>query len=185
MSVFESELEQRLSGFVPRKMDTAGREEASVLISLFSEGRRPGLLLTKRSERLTTYQGQISFPGGRREPEDATPVATALREANEELGIPPEKIKVLGEFNDYLSKDGMVVHTIPGFLEDTSRFRLQDEEVECLIRIPLEFFIDNPPRSEIRERNGSLMEIHFYDYQEIVVWGLTAHIIKHFVDELL
>ncbi len=185
MSVFESELEQRLSGFVPRKMDPAGREEASVLISLFSEGRGASLLLTKRSENLTTYQGQISFPGGRKEPDDATPVETALRETNEELGIPPEKIKVLGEFHDYLSKDGMVVHTIPGFLEDTSRFTIQAEEVECLIRVPLDFFVDNPPRSEIRKRNGSLMEIYFYDYQEKVIWGLTAQIIKHFVDELL
>ena len=134
---------------------------------------------------MATYRGHISFPGGMRDSADVSLVDTALREANEELGIDAKHIRVLGEFNDYLANEGFVIHTVLGFLEDTSRLRLQPAEVEYLIKIPLSFFRENPPRTEIRERNGKSFEVYFYDYNGEVVWGLTAMMIKHFIDQLI
>lgn len=185
MEAFTDELSKRLSEFAPRKIDSSGKGEASVLMSLFYEGSDPAFLLTKRSERVATYRGHISFPGGMRDSADDSLVDTALREANEEIGIDTKHIKVLGEFNDYLANEGFVIHTVLGFLEDTSRLKPQPDEVEYLLKIPMSFFKENPPRTEIWERNGNSFEVYFYDYKGEVVWGLTARMIKHFVDHLV
>ncbi len=185
MSSFEYELSKRLSAFTARKIDPDGRGEASVLMSLFNAGTGPAFLLTKRSENVAAYKGQISFPGGMRESSDSSLVDTALREANEEIGINSRHVRVLGEFNDYLANEGFVIHTVLGVLEDTSQLKPHPGEVEYLLRIPLSFFKENPPRTEIWERNGQSFEVYFYDYQGEVVWGLTARMIKHFVDQLV
>ena len=185
MKGFEAELSKRLSEFTARRIDPNGKGEASVLMSLFNQGSEPAFLLTKRSQNVASYKGHISFPGGMRESSDSSLVDTALREANEEIGIRTSHIRVLGEFNDYLSNEGYVIHTVLGFLDDASRLEPHPDEVEYLLRIPVKFFNENPPRTEVWERNGQSFEVYFYDYQGEVVWGLTARMIKHFVDQLI
>lgn len=184
MSSFECELSKRLSAFTARKIDPNGKGEASVLISLFDQGSEPAFLLTKRSQNVASYKGHISFPGGMRESSDSTLVDTALREANEEIGIKSSQVRVLGEFNDYLSNEGYVIHTVLGFFEDASCLEPHPDEVEYLLPIPVKFFNENPPRTEIWERGGERFEVYFYDYQGEIIWGLTARMIKQFVDHL-
>jgi 8-oxo-dGTP pyrophosphatase MutT (NUDIX family) len=185
MKEFEARLSKRLSEITPRKINNGGKGEASVLMSLFNQGSEPAFLLTKRSETVASYKRHISFPGGMSESGDGSLVETALREANEEIGLEAEQVRVVGEFNDYLANEGFVIHTVLGFLDDTSRLILQPEEVDYLVKIPLSFFIVNPPRTEILERNGKSVKVYFYDYQGEVVWGLTARMIKHFIDQLV
>lgn len=185
MSSFEYKLSKRLSAFTARKIDPNGKAEASVLMSLFNNGSEPAFLLTKRSQNVAAYKGHISFPGGMRESSDNSLLETALREANEEIGINTSHIRVLGEFNDYLSNEGFVIHTVLGLLEDTSQLTLQADEVDYLLKVPVRFFRENPPRTEVWERQGKSFEVYFYDYQGEVVWGLTARMIKHFVDQLI
>lgn len=184
-SSFESRLRQQLSGFSPRKITPDGKGEASVLFSVFEEDGLPWLLLTRRSERLSAYRGHISFPGGMREPFDAGPVDTAVRETNEELGIEREKIRIIGEFHDYLSNEGVVVHSIIGMLLSTSHLRLQPEEVDYLLEVPLFFFKENRPRVERWKKDGTEFDVYFYDFQGEVIWGLTARMIRNFVDQFI
>jgi len=185
MSDFINDLAKRLTRFDPRRITVERRREASVLISMFVLDDEPAFLLTKRSENLAVYSGHISFPGGMREGDDASQVDTALRETGEELGIENRRIRVLGEFHDYLSNDGVVVHTVLGFLEDVRELRPHPDEVEYLLRVPLSFFTGRPPRTEEWERGGERFEVYFYDFEGEVIWGLTARMIKNLVDQLI
>ena len=184
MNEFEAKITERLAKITAMKINPDGRGEASVLMSLFNAGTGPAFLLTKRSEKVASYKGHISFPGGMSESGDASPVETALREANEEIGIESGQVKIVGKFNDYLANEGFVIHTVLGILKDTSRLILQPEEVEYLVELPVRFVKENSPRTEIWERNGRNFEVYFYDYQGEIIWGLTARMIKHFVDQL-
>jgi len=181
-SSFESRLRRQLSVFTPRKITPSSNGEASVLFSLFELNGSPWLLLTRRSKKLAAYRGHISFPGGMREESDSGAVDTAIRETNEELGIDPERIRVIGELNDYLSNEGVVVHSILGLLESTSGLKPQPEEVEYLLEVPLSFFLEHSPRVERWERAGREFDVYFYDYKGEVIWGLTARMIRHFID---
>jgi len=185
MKEFAAGIKDRLSQIDPIELSPIDNREASVLISLCSSGSEPVFLLTRRSETVAAYKGHISFPGGMRESGDSSAVDTALREAEEEIGIESGQVRVLGAFNDYLANEGFVIHTILGILEDTSRLKLQPEEVDYLIELPVSFVEKNRPRTEIWERHGQDTEIYFYDYQGEVIWGLTARMIKHFVDQLM
>ena len=185
MKNFEARIRERLSQIDPTEITSVGEGEASVLMTLFNAGSDPAFLLTKRSQNVASYKGEISFPGGMRESGDASPVETAMREANEEIGIDFGQVKVVGEFNDYMANEGFVIHTVLGILKDTSRLKLQPEEVEYLIELPVSFVKENSPRTELWERNGRKFEVYFYDYKGEVIWGLTARMIKHFVDQLV
>ncbi len=185
MNKFEAKLLKRITTFKARKIDPNGRGEASVLMPLFDYGSEPAFLLTKRSQNVASYKGHISFPGGMRESFDSSRVETALREANEEIGVQASHVRVLGEFNDYLANEGFVIHTVLGVLGDASQLKPDTDEVEYLLKIPLSFFKDSTPRTEIWERGGQSFEVYFYNYQGEVVWGLTARMIKHFVDQLI
>ncbi len=185
MDEFVANITKRLSEIETSVLSPNGKGEASVLMSLFYTGSEPAFLLTKRSQTVASYKGHISFPGGMSESVDNSPLETALREANEEIGIDYGQVQVVGEFNDYLANEGFVIHTILGILQDTSRLKIQPEEVEYLIELPVSFVKENSPRTEIWERNGRNIEVYFYDYQGEVIWGLTARMIKHFVDQLI
>ena len=160
MNEFEAKITDRLSQIDPTELDTNGEREASVLMPIFfNKASEPAFLLTRRSQNVASYKGHISFPGGMSESGDASPVETALREAHEEIGIDPVQVRVVGKFNDYLANEGFVIHTVLGFLQDTSRLKLQPEEVDYLVKIPLSFFKENSPRIEIWDRNGKKFEV--------------------------
>src|SRR6266852_6180043 len=130
----------------------SGLRETAVLAPLFMRDGQPYLVFTKRRAALRNHGGQISFPGGARDPDDSTPLHTALRETREELGIPPEKIEVLGMLDE--------VPTI-------TNFRI----LPFVGAIPTDFaYLPSPDESE--------REIYFYDYGPNVIWGVTARILR-------
>lgn len=139
----------------------------------------PGILLTKRREDLPEHAGQISFPGGRQEPEE-TLVQTALRETKEEIGLSPSGIEVIGSLSPiYIDVSNYCVHPFVGVMhEPAAAFKLQQEEVQKVLQLPIsDLASPSNHRSETREIRGLTMDIPFYFVNQEVVWGATAMIL--------
>jgi 8-oxo-dGTP pyrophosphatase MutT (NUDIX family) len=184
MEQFKELIRKRLAENPVRALQQEGRRRAAILISVLEKDRRPHFLLTLRTQHVATHKGQISFPGGMCDADDPSLSLTALRETREELGIPAERIELLGQFHDCISVTNVVVTPFVGVLEADVPLTPNPREVEEVILIPLDFFRETTPRMETRERNGRRMILYFYDYGTQVVWGLTARIIKDFVELL-
>lgn len=153
---------------------------AGVLAVLYpQQDSSAGILLTKRREDLPEHAGQISFPGGRQENEESL-VQTALRETEEEIGLDPKSIQVIGSLSPiYIDVSNYCVHPFVGVLEDSpSYFKIQEDEVQKILQLPLsELASPTNKRSENRTLRGHSVEIPFFYVNEEVVWGATAMIL--------
>lgn len=149
---------------------------AAVLIAI-TDRAQPGVILTVRREHLRTHAGQIAFPGGRIDPgEDA--VAAALREAHEEVLVPPELVEVVGAIEPYRTVTGYVVTPVLGVLPPDLSLEPHEHEVADLFEAPLGFLLD--PANQ--QRKSALFQGQTRHYYEIVwndrrIWGATAAII--------
>ena len=177
-------IREQLNGLEVRRLDGPPARQAAVLMAFVVRAERPHFLLTRRTQTVATHKGQISFPGGVRENEDTTLVDTALRETHEEIGVEREQISVLGEFHDYLAVTDHLVRPVVGLVSDEATFQPQRDEVEYLLEIPFSFFRETAPSVEKRFRNGEFHNVYFYDFNGENVWGLTARMIKEFLDFL-
>jgi 8-oxo-dGTP pyrophosphatase MutT (NUDIX family) len=141
------------------------------------------LLLTKRTDRVEHHKGQISFPGGVVDKSDTSPEHTALRELEEELGIPSSSVTIIGQLDDFHIPTGFIVTPIVGFIDHPIDIRLKNDEVDEILLIPLSKFFDpSLQRTEIRFLKGVDRQVYVYDVWKEPVWGATAHIIKQFTD---
>lgn len=144
------------------------------------------LLLTKRTDTVEHHKGQISFPGGMVDDGDESTTATALREVEEEIGIPKSNIAILGALDDIHIPSGFIVTPIVGYIDCLSGLKTSADEVAEVLLIPLEKFFDESLRHiETRELKGVKRQVYFYDVWKEPVWGATAHIIKQFTDLFL
>jgi 8-oxo-dGTP pyrophosphatase MutT (NUDIX family) len=157
-------------------------EQAAVLLGLVQRSPDLCLVLTRRSESVATHKGQISFPGGLRESGDADLVATALRETAEEIGVPPQSVEVLGLFHEYPAVTGHRVRAVVGMIDPAASYRPHSVEVAYVLEIPVGFFLETPPAVESREVRGQVRDVYFWDFRGELVWGLTARMIKDFVE---
>ena len=173
-----------LEGFPNRPFRHESKGAASVLIALSDTTLPTRILLTRRSLAVSTHQGEVAFPGGRRDPRDANLRHTALRETHEEVGIPPHKFEVVGRLNDYLSITRWRVTPFVSFLTKQCRLQPNPAEVARAFWVPLSFFGHHTPRVEERERLGQIRRVHFYDYEGEVIWGLTARILLDLLEAL-
>ena len=175
---------RRLDEAPRRVLDCRVKDKAAVLMPIVESDTRPAFLLTKRTETVATHKGQISFPGGIREAEDTSLLQTALRETQEEVGVAAGHIDIVGQFHDYLAVTDWLVVPFVGFVRGRPTLNPNPDEVERVLRIPLDFFQTRRPRVQTRKRKGRPISVYYYDYQDEVVWGLTARIIKDFMDLL-
>ncbi len=154
--------------------------ESAVLVPLFVRDREPHVLFTKRPATLRTHAGQISFPGGGREDADATPLHTALRETREELGIPPEQVRVLGMLDETPTTTRFRILPFAGLIPADLRYTPSEEEIDEIIEIPLRHLLQpSIHRVEKRAVSDHETEIYFYEYGPHVVWGATARILRN------
>lgn len=114
---------------------------ASVLVPLVARSAGLSVLLTQRTDRLTDHPGQVSFPGGRAEPHDADAVHTALREADEEIGLPASHVEVLGTLPLYTTGTGFIVTPVVGLVADLPPLRADPGEVADIFEVPLDFLM--------------------------------------------
>lgn len=162
-----------------------GFRPAAVLVPVILAARGLEFLLTKRTEDVETHKGQISFPGGVADEGDRSPVATALRETEEELGIGPSYVEVLGTLDDMPTPTGFVITPVVGLLGTFPPLAPNPAEVAEAFTVPWEVFLDPANgRSEVREFRGEQREIWFYDTGRHVVWGATAMIIHAILTRL-
>lgn len=133
------------------------------------------VLLTQRTAHLRDHAGQVSFPGGRCEAEDADPVATALREAKEEIGLPPGQVEVVGMLDEYRTGTGFAITPVVGLVKPPLDLKLDDFEVADVFEPPLEFLLQvgNFQRHRMEYR-GAMREYWAVPWQDRYIWGATA-----------
>lgn len=177
-------IRSHLAGLSLRRVQTSNKRAAAVLMPIFFRHGELYFLLTLRTEEVRTHKGQISFPGGMvRDGED--PLEAALRETFEEVGIERSSIEILGQFHDYVSITGFRVVTIAGFISANFFPRLQPAEVAAVLEVPFAIFRDPSLfRIERMVRDGKEVPVYFYTFGRHEIWGLTARIIKDFLDEV-
>lgn len=148
---------------------------AAVLVPLVDHAHGMSVLLTQRTAHLNDHAGQVSFPGGRVDPGDASREATALREAEEEIGLPRERIEVLGCLPEYHTVTGFSVTPVVGYVEPPFELTLDAFEVADVFEVPLAFLMD--PANHQRHAfvyQGRRRSYYAMPYEGRFIWGATA-----------
>ncbi len=157
---------------------------AAVLVPVIL-GPAPGILLTKRTAHLKKHAGQVSFPGGRIDPDDAHAEAAALREAEEEIALDPSRVEILGRMADYVTGTGYRITPVLGLLPPGLVYRPSPHEVESVFELPIGVLLDpQAPRRELRQVNGRDREFWVWPHAEHFIWGATAAILVHLAERL-
>jgi 8-oxo-dGTP pyrophosphatase MutT (NUDIX family) len=168
-------------GFLPKQP----WRPASVLVPLVLHDE-PTVLFTRRTEKLQDHAGQVSFPGGGREPADADAVATALRETHEEIGLPAGQIEVAGYLRGYLTVSGYAVTPVVGLVRPGFSLAVDPFEVAEVFEVPLAFLADKGNRKvQTREFGGEQVGFYVFEYQQHTIWGATAAMLVNFLETLM
>lgn len=159
--------------------------KAAVLVPIVDRGE-PFLVFAKRTDRVGTHRGQISFPGGRVDPTDAGFLEAALRESEEEIGLPRAAVEPLGALDDTETvATQFIITPFVGLVREPVAWQPDGHEIDKVIEVPLAALRDRANlRIEYRERGGVLHEVLFWDYQGETIWGATARILKQYLDVL-
>uniref|UniRef100_UPI0037E7E295 peroxisomal coenzyme A diphosphatase NUDT7 n=1 Tax=Semicossyphus pulcher TaxID=241346 RepID=UPI0037E7E295 len=151
--------------------------KASVLIPLFVKNGHLYTLLTLRSKELRTGAGEVCFPGGKRDPSDKDDVETALREAEEEIGLPPNCVQVVCRLFPIINKSGLLVTPVVGFIEESFCPSPNPAEVSAVFTVPLDFFTSKKDHHAAAARVWPMPSFNFTDPDsgsQYHIWGLTA-----------
>ena len=177
------ELLHRMRAYSPHTLQTEKRyPEAAVLVPI-TRSDEPEVVLTLRASGLSTHGGEVAFPGGRRDPEDADLVVTALREAEEEIGLPPGLVEVVGPLSTLVSRHGIQVTPFVGLVPDFVEYTPNDGEIAAVFAVPLAFFRDDPRETTHRiDYLGRSWYVPSYRYGEYKIWGLTAIMLVELVN---
>jgi len=155
---------------------------SAVLIPLFVKEGEHHLIFTQRTDKVKAHKGQISFPGGAYEKEDAGLLETALRESAEEIGLDPADVELLGEIDDIPTVSGFVISPFVGFIPWPYSFKLDPVEVDSIIEVPIPTLLNIDCRRPDSQNSwiGAVASYSYY-YQDDVIWGATARILYQFL----
>jgi 8-oxo-dGTP pyrophosphatase MutT (NUDIX family) len=158
---------------------------AAVLIGLVERDDGLHIILTQRASALRVHSGQIAFPGGKMDLEDASPAATALREVYEEIGIPADRIDVLGYLGAYLTRTGFRIVPVIARIMPPFALVLNPDEVVDTFEVPFSFLMTEA-NHQLREREWKGLPRRFYamPYGERNIWGITAGILRNLYERL-
>jgi 8-oxo-dGTP pyrophosphatase MutT (NUDIX family) len=155
--------------------ESAAATAAAVLVPIVNHPSGLTVIFTQRTSHLKAHSGQVSFPGGRAEPEDPTAEFTALREAQEEIGLPMERVEVLARLPEYHTRTGFRVTPVVGLLTPPVELAPDPREVEEVFEVPLAFLLDpKNHRRETRELQGRTVAYYVMQYEQRTIWGATA-----------
>jgi 8-oxo-dGTP pyrophosphatase MutT (NUDIX family) len=158
---------------------------AAVLVPVVVREEDPALLFTVRSTGLREHSGQIAFPGGKMNTDEPSPLDTALREADEEIGLSPRHIEPVGYLDPYLSNSNYLITPVVGLVTPPFSLTLDPGEVADTFEVPMGFLLD-PAHHELHEREirGRLRRYYAMPYRDRYIWGVTAGIIRNLYERL-
>lgn len=160
-------------------------KNASVLIALVQREQGLQVLLTRRNAQLSQHAGQISFPGGLAEPEDGDAIQTALRESQEEIGLAPDRVEILGQLPHYYTVTGYRVTPVVGCVSVPGQFKADAAEVAEIFEVPLEFLMNGSAHQirsvELKAPDSETGRRTFYamPYHDHFIWGATAGMLRN------
>lgn len=167
------------------RLAIAGLSPAAVLVPVVERHDGLHLLLTRRSARLRHHAGQISFPGGRQDPDDQDLIATALRETREELGIPSHLVQVIGTLNPLNTISRFEVLPVLALLDADYPLELSADEVEHAFEVPLNHLLDRRNHIALTfVRAGKQHTVYWIPWQQHYIWGATASMICQLAQHL-
>jgi 8-oxo-dGTP pyrophosphatase MutT (NUDIX family) len=150
---------------------------AAVLVAI-TDRPAPGMLFTLRHAGLRQHSGQVAFPGGRLDPDDADAIAAALREAEEEIALPPGVVEVIGRSDTFRTGTGFAIEPIIGIVPPDLPLQPADGEVEAIFEVPLDFLLDAANRElKTVDWQGGKRSYYEYLWEEQRIWGVTAAIL--------
>lgn len=171
-----------LSIELSNSLRSAGQSHAAVIL-LLSRDDNPGLLFTKRALHLRNHPGEVCFPGGMREPGDIDLLATALREMEEEIGLPAKEVQVLGRLPEAYTRAGTKVTPFVASFDVSYPLVASLSELDSIFMVPLSLFGQGlMVREDVFEREGRSYKIPVYHYQGYEIWGFTAAVTARFLD---
>jgi 8-oxo-dGTP pyrophosphatase MutT (NUDIX family) len=156
---------------------------SGIILPIFCKDKKYHVLFTKRSQKVAHHKGQISFPGGAYEKGDRTLRVTAVRESCEEIGIKSEDVEILGELDDAITTSMFVITPFVGFIPYPYEFTISTDEIEEIMEIPIHDLLDESKcKEELRTFEEGPCTAYFFEYENHVIWGATAQILKQFLD---
>ncbi|MGB0466217.1 MAG: CoA pyrophosphatase [Pontibacterium sp.] len=172
-----NKLRQRLDTYAPRQF-VSDQPQASVLIALTDHPYDPEVILTRRAKNLSSHGGEVAFPGGKHDQTDPDLLYTALREAEEEIGLSPELVDIIGPMGQVMSKHRLQVTPWVGIVPDSVELVANPHELDAIFRVPVSFFMEDRRHhtDAIRFKNKT----HFvpaWQYEGYLIWGLTAYML--------
>ncbi len=178
-------LRAALAAYEPQPIEAeAGMPLAAVMVLLYEHQSRVHVVFQKRTERVDTHKGQVSFPGGMADPGDPGLVHTALRETHEEIGVVPADVEVLGQLDDILTLTRFRVTPFVGWLQRYPyEWRFSHDEVAYLLEVGLDHL--RHPETLVPDRrviNGREIILPSYRFQDDLIWGATARMLTNFLD---
>lgn len=160
-----------------------GLMPAAVMLLIYRKDGEHCVLLNKRSMTVEHHKGEMSFPGGARDPEDADFEDTALRETDEEMGIKPSDVTILGRLDDNVTRSNFLVKVFVGTIPYPYEFKPSSHEIAEVVEIPISVLRDPAYwRWDSRIEDGERTSVRSYGYQEHLVYGATAKILDQFLD---
>ena len=175
-----------LADYRPQRLSHDKATPAAVLLLIYEKAGEPYVVLTRRTEDVEHHKGETSFPGGAFDSDDGDMLTTALRETEEEIGVRPEDVEVLGQLDDIVTITGFLVSPFVGVLRTSSYpFVVNAQEVAELVEVPLRHLMDerNLERGT-RHYGDRWLPFLSYHYGDHRIWGATARIFKGFFEHL-
>ena len=176
-------IREALAAHQPVELPVEGHRASAVMLLLYAEAGAEHVLLQVRGA-VEQHAGEISFPGGRRDPGDATLLHTALRETHEEIGVQPHELEVLGQLDDtiVISSNHLMRPYVGAFLGAPREFATAAAEVHELLRVPLDHLRSPEAHGEfVVDRRGELAVMPAYRFGEHVIWGATYRVLNQFL----
>lgn len=170
---------------VKKPVDETALTPAAVLLLVYQKDGEYCVLLNKRSEQVEYHKGEISFPGGAKDPEDRDFLDTALRETEEEMGIDRSHVSILGELDEIATNSRFLVKVFVGAISYPCQFKPSAVEISEVLEVPISTLLDSANlRVETRWEDGAPVTSYSYAYKEHLIFGATARILRQFLELL-